>query len=839
MPRSSYYVDPGNPQQLSLLPKRLMSLEFLCTRNSVEPFSEMMNVLKYLLVYDIGTLIATTVFRFHTTTPILVGTLIYIVIDAYRALKNGSYRQLVTVLLFTAVGVSLSLMSKGNPAVVLPWMGAMLGWCVYQFGNHWIYRCTPSPMPRTLAREHRSRWRPAILLLAAFPFLAAVLASLFQSPWLFAGLLYGLCFIQLSLYLSAGGTFGAARHSFTSWLTYNAGEITMPGLLQSPAGPAHGRRVLLVGCAIGFAVQFHLINTFSNDMIFNRYAEVESPLLLFIFPALTFACLPVLLLLPCILDASRTLQEAKASPWRPLIEELRASANPLERDAYYQGRVLIDGCPLLLDRSIFKEHGHFLGPTGSGKTSQGLNPWIEQTIGFGDSSILVLDLKADSLETLSTMKAAAEQRRRTHGQEIPLKVFSMDETKAMHAYNPLASPIWAKLKRYKRTDFLIAGLGLDHGPGYGRDHFTIQSKIILTKVFELFPNCASFRELAQHCRDVAEGTVKTSLTSDVKKNAVDLAHKLQEFAEIDQLQVHPGGIFPQDVVDGSIELADLFRSPQLQYFHLSSIDSAGVAPMLARFVTAKLLMTAARVERRTQVYLVIDEFQRMAAQSLEYLLQLSRSLGIGVILSNQSMEDLNLPGSRLVSSIESNCRYRQWFGVTSVEDRKRIKELAGETVELFKTETDAIASDGKSTSSVAWSETVVPRINGNEISRTSARQNTSLVHLTMDAGYAQFGGLPFTLYHDFHISFDEYLRRQNMPWPSDEPGMFVVDDLQNQLTTPVIPASGPTIIRDDAVGDEDAVELDLDELFRGLNPDTPNPKKKRKRKTDGPTEEEQ
>ncbi|MAT13673.1 MAG: hypothetical protein CMJ46_00160 [Planctomyces sp.] len=229
----------------------------------------------------------------------------------------------------------------------------------------------------------------------------------------------------------------------------------------------------------------------------------------------------------------------------------------------------------------------------------------------------------------------------------------------------------------------------------------------------------------------------------------------------------------------------------------------------------------------------------MAAQSLEYLLQLSRSLGIGVILSNQSMEDLNLPGSRLVSSIESNCRYRQWFGVTSVEDRKRIKELAGETIELFKTETDAIASDGKSTWGNAFSETVVPRINGNEISRTSARQNTSLVHLTMDAGYAQFGGLPFTLYHDFHISFEEYLRRQNMPWPSDEPGMFVVDELQNQLTTPVIPASGPTIIRDDAVGDEDAVELDLDELFRGLNPDTPNPKKKRGRKTDKPTEEEQ
>lgn len=78
-----------------------------------------------------------------------------------------------------------------------------------------------------------------------------------------------------------------------------------------------------------------------------------------------------------------------------------------------------------------------------------------------------------------------------------------------------------------------------------------------------------------------------------------------------------------------------------------------------------------------------------------------------------------------------------------------------------------------------------------------------------------------------------------MPWPSDEPGMFVVDELQNQLTTPVIPASGPTIIRDDAVGDEDAVELDLDELFRGLNPDTPNPKKKRGRKTDKSTEEEQ
>ena len=570
-------------------------------------------------------------------------------------------------------------------------------------------------MPRSIARNLRSQWRPVIIMVAAFPFLAAVLAILFQSTWLFAGLLYALCIIQLSLYLSSGGNFSTARHAFTSWLTYNTDRITMPGLLQSPAGSAQGRRVLLVGCAIGFAIQFHLINTLANDRIFHRFAEHESPPLLFVFPAITFVFLPVLLLLPCILDASETLRKAKASPWHSLIEELRTSANPLERKAYFLGQIFVDGSPLLLDRSIFKEHAHFLGPTGSGKTSQGLNPWLEQTIDFGDSSMLVMDLKAHSLETYATMKAAVDQRRRTHGQEIPLKVFSTDETKAMHAYNPLMSPIWARLKRYKRTDFIVASLGMDHGPGYGRDHFTIQSKIILSKVFELFPHCASFRQLAQHCSDVADGTIKTKLTSDVKKNAVDLAFKLQEFADIDQLQVHPGGSYPQDVVDGSIELADLFRFPQLQYFHLSSIDSSGVAPMLARFITAMLLMTAVRVERHTQVYLVIDEFQRMAAQSLEYLLQLARSLGIGVILSNQSMEDLNLPGSRLVSSIESNCRFRQWFGVTGVEDRKRIRELAGETVELFKTESDAIASDGKFTSGVSYSETVMPRINANEI----------------------------------------------------------------------------------------------------------------------------
>ena len=104
---------------------------------------------------------------------------------------------------------------------------------------------------------------------------------------------------------------------------------------------------------------------------------------------------------------------------------------------------------------------------------------------------------------------------------------------------------------------------------------------------------------------------------------------------------------------------------------------------MARLAAYDLLAAATQTTRRHQVYLVIDEFQRMIARNLEYMLQLARSMGVGVIIANQSMQDLKKSSMDLITPIESNCRYRQWFSVSSAEDRERLVKSSGETVDLL------------------------------------------------------------------------------------------------------------------------------------------------------------
>ena len=92
-----------------------------------------------------------------------------------------------------------------------------------------------------------------------------------------------------------------------------------------------------------------------------------------------------------------------------------------------------------LFRAIFREHAHFPGDAGAGKTSLGLAPWIEQTILFGDSSVVIIDLKADTLELLATAVRAAEELYERTGIRMPIKFFTNQSHLRTFAFNPLTS----------------------------------------------------------------------------------------------------------------------------------------------------------------------------------------------------------------------------------------------------------------------------------------------------------------------------------------------------------------------------------------------------------------
>lgn len=403
----------------------------------------------------------------------------------------------------------------------------------------------------------------------------------------------------------------------------------------------------------------------------------------------------------------------------------------------------------------------------------------------------MLDLKADTLELMSTMVSAAERLKTQKGIELPLKYMSTRNDYASYALNPMTQPFWEHLTSYQKTDLLTGAAGLQYGTEFGEAFYSSTNIAVINETFKRFPDVQTFRELAEKCNQVVTTPARGGLHAEVRKNGIHALEVLKRLGSYPPLNVSKDSGFPQDVLKEAIDLADVFRRPQMMYFHLNSTLSPGAAPALARFVTFFLLAAAGSVRREAPVYLVIDEFQRMAASNFEYMLQLARSMNVHIILANQSMEDLRNSKTNLIPTIEANCGFRQWFSVTSSDDRRRLEESSGETVEYF-TSSGTSYSDRGATTSTTVSEHVMPRISRNEIAMMSDHMLHSIVCISRGSGYAQYGGLPVICKSDFHITKEEYDRRKGMPWPTGQKGTFTPAEWMNRMNVPT-PKSGPQI----------------------------------------------
>ena len=563
-------------------------------------------------------------------------------------------------------------------------------------------------------------------------------------------------------------------NALASWCSYNNDNLTLPGLLSSPAGSTTTRVVTTSLSVILVASTFALycfsdvlppqVTTPVRDSAAaNHVAAVptgDDSIFSIVIPVLlivavgnavllsTALLLPVALVMPVLLDANRWRRGRVAGGnWRTLVNDMQHSPDSTERRSYYMGRVLKDGSPLIVPREVFQEHAHFLGDSGAGKTSLGLNPWIEQTISFGDCSLIVIDLKADTLELLATLTTAAESLQQRTKRRLPIKHFTNQSHLSTFAFNPLAQAFWNAAEPYVKTDFLNGAAGILYGKGYGEGWYTSANAAVSHHVLKKHPDIKSCRELAERIRATFASPKKSGLHPAFYNAGAHVQEVFDRLGAFDPINVAPGTGHPDEVVQAAIDLTDVFRNPQILYFHLSSIVAAGSSPEIARFVVYSLLCAASQTERNHPVFLVIDEFQRMVAKNVEALLQLARSMGIGVILANQSMQDLG----ELIPSIEANCRYRQWFSVSSLDDRERLLKAAGETVEQFTSRSWGSTPNG-STSSITISEQVMNRFSVNDIALASDHEKQSIVTITRGKGYAQFGGLPVIVTSDFHIS---------------------------------------------------------------------------------------
>ena len=854
--RDVYYQSVGNPLQTDRLPVTRPSIEFAPGASTTDAWRILLQVSSISMIIGAAVLLIYRVPGFAWFDPydlliavpvILTGLLIAVIQQRLEHVHHP----------FVMLAVGVMCLNHRMPwALQVLTIAVGSGLLVYQFGRHGAAMITARPMRREPAAAARAVAADTLLILAGLTAIVVAAALWFSLKIL----ILAACTLPIAMLCSPApkemrvGRWKLWLVSLKSWYSY--APQNLPGLLQSPAGSLFHRVSILFLAAELAGITLVSWNGSPLPGVFAMGAEHHAtvnvqldaadagPIERIKHGAVTWfttfavmAALPVLIpiilttgmVTPVLCEAAAAAAKSRSgNPTQSIIADIQSSPDLIERDSIYMGRVVSDGTPMLVPRKVFTEHAHGLGDSGSGKTSLFLCPIIEQLVMSGDCSVIVIDLKADSLELLATQIAAAERLERERGIRIPVKCFSNQADRATFAFNPMTQSFWDNFDLLTRTDILCGANGLTYGTDYGAGYFSSANAAVLYYALKAFPHVRTFKELAECIGTVITTAKKQDLHPEIRKAGVHVQEVIKRLANCAALNVTDESGHDAEVVEQAIDLTRPFLEPQLLYFHLSATLSPSGAPEIGRLVNYILLAASTQTERKHQVFLVIDEFQRMVASNLEYMLQLARSMGVGVILANQSVEDLKKSSVNLIPPIEANCRLRQWFSISCSEDRERLIKSSGETVDIeYGRKTDPM-SGGTVRHSYSESERVVPRITMNDVLLTSDHPFRSFLKMSRGEGYAQYGGFPVTIESNYHITESEYRRRRAMPWPS-LPGMLPPGNHTPRPKPVTSGASGPEM-SEELIGTNesqsanltpDAIEGFLSELKEHFEPQKP------------------
>lgn len=821
MARESLSQSTGNPLQLDRLPATRPTLEL--RGRPAGPFETAVALFCWAMVLTGAGVVAWLIVRDRKALPMppfaviaaIAATVYWFVTDTKHSREvSGIAENLFKTLqnVINAAGLLgiafLCLMYREAPPFAHELAAAMaVGGLARSLGQHFVGYSTTFPMRRKDAWRIRNRAERILRPLSWWPVGYVLIRNYcgYSAEMLVATT--ATCSL-LAVFATRGQfshLLSAPCHALQQWCAYNLRDLRAPGIFVGPSRTWMRRLAVSSICCffVTGAVAEHSWNVVSSiapqlevaselkTASIMELPDRESRFLLLLWGPVTLSLgLPILLAWPILVYASRhDCASAADHSWIKFVEDIQTSPDSIERECIFIGFLFDDGSPVLIPRSVFKNHAHFLGDSGSGKTALGLSPWLEQMIQFGDSSFVVLDLKGDSLELFASMLHAAMTLAKRTGIAIPLKHFTTKPGRNSFKFNPMLQPFWADLEPYVKTDILCNSFGLNYGTEYGASWYTAANSEVCHQTITAAPSARSFRELNDALSKLLAAKGAQKMDGDLRSAGLHIQLVLKRLSEIEVL--NPSVDDSPEIAEESIDLADLFQKPGMAYFQLPSMLMPTVAPEIARNVVYSLLSAAAAAKkRRCQVYLVIDEFQQILSDNLKSILQVARSMNVGVILANQSMQDLKTCGTDLIPALEANCQFRQWFAVSSSDDRARVVANSGETLEEFETHT--VSSDNSSTT---VSHQVKPRLMQNDVILATDHSRQSILCLKNSEGYAQYGGFSVVVESDYHISEEEYEQRRQMEWPEGIRGTFVPKSWRSSAASANAPntPSGPHI----------------------------------------------
>ncbi len=496
-------------------------------------------------------------------------------------------------------------------------------------------------------------------------------------------------------------------------------------------------------------------------------------------------------------DHDAYLKSKTNTEWDNAVNRLVSSNDEREKRHLFLGIAIFGGYPVLLDRKLLNEHAHLTGDTGAGKTSLGIAPMITQLIAAQDCSVIVLDLKGD-MALFETARLEAERSRR------PFKWFTNVAERSSFAFNPFLQTHFPTMNPNQQTQTVLQALSLDYGEAYGRGFYSAMNEVVLLNYLKHF-QLRSFRELHRLLSD--QGSYGQIGESADWKNARHLAALVSRLASIPALNRTPEELATQpEAFDERIDVGETLRNSQVNYFYLASALEPNSATAIAKMVLYSLFTAAARrkKDQTKQVYLVVDEFQRIVSDSVEIVLQLARSMNISFIIAHQSTGQLKGSGIDVTSTVESCTAVKQIFRVSSPDEVRKVVEASGNALyhtAAWRQKIDPSSFDDDADDSfdirtaeegmVQVTEVAGPRLERNTVIELSADPQSSFVRFTSGSGYTQFSGYFVPITTPFHISEKNYDDRNIAEWPDPtaaawrnplESGVRENDDIQNGTT---------------------------------------------------------
>lgn len=574
-----------------------------------------------------------------------------------------------------------------------------------------------------------------------------------------------------------------------SWLRYGERSEDAPGVFQSPAGS----RLMRIGFSLAIlglvavALTSHrsylalLASTLGRDTDGAVWTFLGALLVDWLTPSVVFVSTAVAVLGPVLpafatLEARPLVDEVETSRWHSVVETLRTSTNPRARRQLFVGYHAIGDYPIFVSIDIVREHAHFLGATGSGKTSRAILPLVAQLLRVGTDDldrpmrgpVLVIDLKGENYAFHAVRAEAARAGR-------PFKFLSNVTGLTTFAFNPILDLTRCGLTRSQVAEKLLAAFNLEHGTGYGRGHFSAASRAELLDIIERVHVLESFSGLYRESQRPAR---RNPAETQRMKDATELHAILKSLADRPELNVTEAQPIHPEVYAARIDMVEAMLSDAVIYCHLQATSEEALVRYVASLVLESFYTACSSLNlsqptpAKKPAYVFIDEFQVVAGRNVGIFMQQARAAGMALLLSNQAREDLP---QEVRAAIEHNIAYRQFFTFRTPEAIQYMQQLSGITEEIHVRDEASV---------VDAYPMLTPRLTVNDLTTISADDSLSVMIQATSRDYSQFEGRPLIVRSPRHLTAEERNTLEASPWPAGPGTMPVTSQPESSRSQP-------------------------------------------------------